>query len=209
MADWAEWTGVAEVEVEPSGQDRLARLISNVFNPATLALPMLLLGVYESHQPGAWRYAALYALIGVLVPMLDFLWQMRAGHVSDIHLANRSERYRVFVVSILCSTLGLAILHLVNAPPLIVALAQAAVLQGTVLFVITLRWQISIHTAMITSAVTFMLLAFGHSALAFVLLIPLVAWARVHLNRHTAAQVVAGAIVGATCMLLSLAGVLY
>jgi hypothetical protein len=202
---------VGEVEAEPERErlNRFARLITNLFNPATLALPALAMGVYVSHVPGAWRFAVLYMLVAVLVPLADLSWQLSTGRVSDFHLAQRHERRRPFLIGTLCTAVALLLYQALGAPEVLIAMAQATLLISLVLFVITLHWQISVHLATIAGVVTFALLAFGVEALAFVLLIPLVGWARVHLRRHTAAQVVAGTIVGVTAMLVCMAGVLY
>ena len=69
------------------------------------------------------------------------------------------------------------------------------------LFAITLVWQVSVHTATTAGLVTFACLAFGPIAACWTLLIPLVAWARIYLRRHTLAQTLAGAFLGSSCFL--------
>jgi membrane-associated phospholipid phosphatase len=67
----------------------------------------------------------------------------------------------------------------------------------TLMSVVTLYWQISLHAMAITSATTIILLFFGmRYALALVPLIPLVSLARLDLHRHTPLQILAGASVG-------------
>ncbi len=210
MADWTQSATLGGAEDEAMGRaDRLARWVSNLLNPATLALPLMALGVYLSHEPGAWRYAALFVAVGVLVPMADLLRQLHRGHISDFHLQHRHERMRPFVVGILCSTAGMALMWVLGGPTLLVAMAQATVLLSVILFAITLYWQISVHMATMAAVITFVLLAFGASGLAFVLLVPLVGWARWRLKRHTVPQVVAGTMLGIVVMLFCMAGVLY
>jgi membrane-associated phospholipid phosphatase len=211
MADWIQSGEVLDLESAASGErlQRLARLISNLLSPAALAVPALLLGVYASHEPGAWRFALLYVLVGVLVPLADLAWCLRTGRISDFHLSKRGERRRPFLVGTLATTAAVLLFHALGAPPVLMAMAQATLLQSVVLFAITLFWQISVHMATIASLVTFMLAAFGAEATPFVLLVPLVAWARLYLGRHNLPQVVAGTIVGVTAMLVCLAGVLY
>jgi membrane-associated phospholipid phosphatase len=211
MADWIQQGEVLDLEAAAGGErlERVARLVSNLLSPAALALPALVLGVYTSHQPGAWRYAVLYVFVGVLVPLLDLLWCLHTGRITDFHLVQRSERRRPFLVGIAATTTAVLLFHALGAPPVLMALAQATLLQSLVLFGITLFWQISVHMATIASLVTFMLVAFGAEATPVVLLVPLVAWARLYLGRHNLPQVVAGTIVGATAMLVCLAGVLY
>ena len=64
---------------------------------------------------------------------------------------------------------------------------------------ITLFWQVSVHTAVTASLVTYTCLVVGPEVMPIIGLIPLVAWARLYLDRHTVAQTVVGACVGASC----------
>lgn len=211
MSDWMPPHAAAEDEAEVKSERlaRTARWISNLFSPATLALPAMLMAVYVSDVPGSWRYALVYILVGVGIPLLDILRQLHNGSISDFHLSSRQERRRPFLVSTVSLTAALLIFQAAAAPPVMMAMAQATLLQTVILFGFTLVWQISVHMATITSIVTFMLLAFGSEALPFTLLVPLVGWSRLYLGRHNLPQLVAGGIVGVTSMLVCLAGVLY
>jgi membrane-associated phospholipid phosphatase len=211
MSEWTPPRAAVEAEADVKSERlaRTARWISNLFSPATLALPAMVMAVYVSHEPGSWRYAALYMLVGVVVPLVDIIWQLHIGNISDFHLSSRQERRRPFLVSTICLTVALLVFQATDAPPVMMAMAQATLLQTLVLFGFTLVWQISVHMATVTSIVTFMLLAFGSEALPFTLLVPLVGWSRLYLGRHNLPQLVAGGIVGVTSMLVCLAGVLY
>jgi hypothetical protein len=201
----------APVEAAPGRYGRLARAISNVFSPPVLSAPLLALAVRLSDVPGTWRYAALYAAVGILTPLLDLAWLLRTGRISDFHLARRSERTRPFVVSILSTTVALGLLAWLDAPPLFVALVRACLLQALLLFAITLAWQISIHSAAAAGLATLAVLGVGLTAgaAALVVLVPVVGWARLHLRRHTLGQVLAGAAVGSGTLVLTLHGVLW
>jgi len=61
---------------------------------------------------------------------------------------------------------------------------------------ITMYWKISGHGAAIASLTVFICGLYGSLAAPVLLAIPLVAWARVRLHRHTLAQTVAGSLVG-------------
>jgi membrane-associated phospholipid phosphatase len=61
---------------------------------------------------------------------------------------------------------------------------------------ITLRWKISQHVSSIAVCATVATAVLGVSAAPTLLLIPLVAWARVKVGAHTVLQTVAGATVG-------------
>lgn len=65
-------------------------------------------------------------------------------------------------------------------------------------FAVTLFWKISIHMAVVVSAVVILVLVFGRAFSVLAPLITLVARARVELGDRKAAQVGAGALLGAT-----------
>ena len=81
--------------------------------------------------------------------------------------------------------------------------ALFSLVQIAVMLVITLWWQISMHSMSITGAVMVTGILYGLlPALILSPLIPVVGAARIQLHRHTLAQVVAGIAVGASITLL-------
>lgn len=174
----------------------IARGISDLFCPAVLGIPCLLLGVLASDVPGTYRYAVLYFLIAIPVPVAYVAWLLKSGRVNDFHLPDRSDRTGPFVVSLASALFGAGLLVYLGAPAAFLVAILAAFAQTLLLFLITLSWQISIHTATTAGLVTFAILALGSGAAFLALLVPLVAWARIYLGRHTLAQAIAGALLG-------------
>jgi membrane-associated phospholipid phosphatase len=64
------------------------------------------------------------------------------------------------------------------------------------LFLVNLRWKISIHTMGIAGPTTVLIFVFGYWGALLALLLPPVIWSRVYLKKHTVAQALAGAAVG-------------
>ncbi len=174
----------------------VARVISDALSPAALAVPGLMLGVWASGVPGTFRYALLYAAVAVVVPMVYLVWLMKTGRITDFHLPNRRERFGPFAVASASAAGGVGLLLYLGAPSAFVAPLIAALAQIVLLFVITLAWQISIHTATSAGLATFAVLALGGAAVLLLLLVPVVMWARLYLRRHTLAQTLAGAGLG-------------
>jgi membrane-associated phospholipid phosphatase len=189
----------------------LARVISDLFSPAALAVPCILLGVYTCQAEGTYWYALWYFLIAVPLPVAYVVWLLLSGRVTDFHLPDRRDRTIPFVVAIGCALGAAVALYLMGAPAEFLAPVVTALAQTMLLFLITLAWQISIHTSTTAGLVTFAALAIGGAAIFLALLVPLVAWARLYLGRHTLAQTVAGAALG-TCSfaaLFALRGVIW
>jgi membrane-associated phospholipid phosphatase len=177
-----------------------ARLISNILSPpvvwAVLAFPIALRDAESQGQAILW--AGVYTLLVCLFPLAYIAWMVRQGKISDLHMKLRKERLRPFLVSMACTAVAWWSLRLMGAPPVVPQFALFSLVQITVMALITMVWQISMHAMSITCAVVAIGLLFGLApALVATPLIPLVGAARLKLHRHTPAQVVAGTLVGA------------
>jgi membrane-associated phospholipid phosphatase len=179
----------------------LARVISDIFSPPVLAIPGLLLGVSASNESGTYRFALLYLLVAVVAPVVYVVWLLKSGRITDFHLSDRRQRRGPFIVSLVCGMAGFGLIVYLGAPSAFLAPVAALLGEILLLFLITLAWQVSVHTATTAGLVTFACLAFGPVAAVWVALVPLVAWARIYLRRHTFAQTVAGACLGCSCFL--------
>jgi hypothetical protein len=112
-------------------------------------------------------------------------------------MKERKERIRPFIVSVIGTGMAWGMLRLMGAPPLlpIFALVSLALLLSMLL--ITMVWQISMHSMSITCAVVATGALYGLiPALLLSPLIPVVGAARIKLRRHTLAEVIAGGILG-------------
>lgn len=184
-----------------------ARLVSNVLSPpmvwAALAFPIAFR--FAESQTQALIWACVYTLLVCLLPLGYIALMVKLGRIGDMHMKERRERYMPFIVSILCTTLAWWVLRLLGAPPVMPLLALFSLVQIAVMALITLVWQISMHAMSIATAVVAAGVIFGLGyALAAVPLVLLVGAARLHLDRHTPAQVFGGAIVGALVPVLLL-----
>jgi membrane-associated phospholipid phosphatase len=189
----------------------LARIISDVFSPPVLAVPGLLLGAYFSSAPGVYSYALAYFLVGVLAPVMYVVWLMRIGAITDFHIPDRRDRRGPFLASLGSGLVAIGLLGYLGAPATFIAPVITLLAETLVLFLITLFWQVSIHTATTAGLVTFAIYVLGGEAVFLGLLVPLVAWARVYLERHTITQTVWGALIGCGCflVLITLRGVVW
>ena len=80
---------------------------------------------------------------------------------------------------------------------MLLALCVAGVSASVIFLSINLWRKVSLHTAFITATVTVLFLLYGFMSTASIVLIPLVAWARIELEHHSLAQVATGAFLGA------------
>jgi hypothetical protein len=144
----------------------------------------------------ALTWSSLYILLADLLPLAYLVRLVRQGKVGDLHVAIRDQRLRPLMVMLACMALAFAAAIALGAPrPLSVFLGLGLV-QGVLLTVVTVFWQISFHAAAAAAMVCAVAVVYGTLAALFLTpILLIVAWARLRLKRHTFRQIVAGAAV--------------
>jgi membrane-associated phospholipid phosphatase len=132
-----------------------------------------------------------------ILPIVYIALMVKRGEITDIHMKVREQRVRPFLISIICAAVAVAVLHVMKTPSVMPLFALFTLVQLLVMLVITLIWQISIHAVSISGVTVALGVLFGLTpALVSAPLVVLVGAARLKLDRHTPAQVVAGTGVG-------------
>ena len=194
---WSELRAELAGRVPQRWSERVAYIISLVGSPPVLGLVVVLLLTSLTATLRAWFWGALYASLAILIPLLYVVRLARRGIVSGIDLPRLEERTRPMLFAILCSGLAWLMLVLAGEPTHMLILAGTMWLQMALMFVITLRWKISMHSAVAAGVATVVSCMAGTVA-PLLIGVPLIAWSRILLRRHTPAQTVAGAILGLT-----------
>ena len=180
--------------------ERLAVRISRFLSPHYVGAALLFtLGLLA---PEGWQEGLLWALgVGLWViagPLILLVRKLRRGGVSDWFLSDRKERVQpgIIFVTLVAPGGALAALYFFHGPqPLFVALWVAFIL-NIVNLSITFCWKISQHVSNVAASSALLVAFCGLWAVPTLLLIPLVAWARVRVGAHTVLQAVAGGITG-------------
>lgn len=188
--------GTIDRRLTPRAWDgRLASVISNAGSPPVLASAVVGLTALKLSSARAWIWGGVYVVLGVLMPFLFVVWLVKRGDITDIDVQLRKQRIQPLLATIVCNGLAWLVLALAVAPATMTVVAGALWFQAVVVLAITLRWKISVHVAT-AAGVTTMAWALLGTPLPLVLTVPLVAWSRVRLRRHTVLQTVAGAFLG-------------
>jgi membrane-associated phospholipid phosphatase len=161
---------------------------------------MIALAAAAAEHPGAWRYASVYVVLAVVTPLVYLVWLLRHGYVSDLDVKARQERWRPLLAALGGLALSTVIFWLTEAPREMSAVCAALWLYTLLAFVITLRWKISMHSAAMAATAILIWALSGRVIVPVAAGIPIIAWARIRLNRHTPAQTVAGALLGGLIM---------
>jgi len=172
--------------------ERLAHVVSNLGSPpVTTAVGSGLIAGSAATQR-AWLWSGIHLTLVVVIPLLYLGILLFRGKVSDIDVQLREQRLQPFVVLLIGAVAASVVLYLGSAPPLLVTAAWAHATEVALIMGITTRWKISVHCAA-AAGLAVLAYSLGHvSALAAIPAVPLVAWSRVRLGRHTLAQTLAG-----------------
>ncbi len=176
----------------------LARILSTIFNPflTALALFVILAHVSARDTLDFWRLLFLSTFFTSIGPMLYVFWLYASDRISDLDMSVRREREMVFSAFVIFYLAGAATLWLVHAPRLLIAAMLGYFASTLVVGYITRYWKISTHALGITAPLVALTLLYGNQTLPFLVLIPMICWARVYLKAHTLLQVLAGAVLG-------------
>jgi len=182
------------LRVRPRVWSDVARIFSTVCNPflTSLALFVILAGVRSRTTTDFWILLGNSAFFTSIGPMLYVLWLYATGRIADLDMSERDQRERVFVVFVIFFVLGTIDLWLIGAPAIITASMAGYAVSSLVVQWITRYWKISTHALGITAPLIALCVLYGPRPAPFLVLIPIVCWARVYLRAHTIAQVVAG-----------------
>jgi len=175
---------------------RVAYWVSQIGSPPlTGAVTALMVG-FTLSTPPAWRWTLFYIVLTILVPCAYIIWMVQVGKAVDFHLPSREQRIRPLILSLITALVTWLVMVQVQAPRLLQMLATVNVVQMALFLSITLRWKISLHCTAATIFAELAFVLFGTSAVPLTMSIPLIAWSRVHLERHTVGQTVAGILLG-------------
>jgi hypothetical protein len=151
----------------------------------------------------AWLLAGLFIVGAVIIPFAILGWWVHRGLITDMHMPERRERYWPLLLELSCTFLVWIILQLIGNFPGVNLVTVFLLFETLIGLVVTVYWQISVHSGIITGAVVIAGLLFGvQTALILSPLVLLVAAARLHLKRHTVGQVAAGIAVGVSVPLI-------
>jgi membrane-associated phospholipid phosphatase len=175
-----------------------ARWISIVFHPFVMVGVMVgAAAAARQGAEGAVRAVALTALF-TMVPMAILMWsQVRRGRWQNVDASNRAERPILYVVGGVALAALLAYLMLASSQSFMIR-GVVATLGMLVVCALATRWiKVSLHMAFATLAATTLALMRSPAGYVLLLLLPLLMWSRLTLDRHSPPEVVLGTIIGA------------
>lgn len=183
----------------------LAQLVTNLLNPFVIFTVLFAsVSFSEAGLAGGLGYLALELLAASLVAGYVLLMR-RTKRVGDFWISTRTERLTPALVLLSAFVALLAALLFFSAPESLFLLTLSMGLASAAVALLTLLWKASAHCAVAGHAAAAGVLLFGLAGTPFLLPLPAVVWARVHLRAHTFFQTLAGAFIGGGFAFLFLA----
>jgi hypothetical protein len=184
---------------------KLASALTNALNPFVIFTALFALVAFA--EAGAYR-GVLYLAVELTAAAAVagyVLFMRRRSRVGDFWISARAERLTPAVFLLAAFVALLAALVLLDAPQNLYLLTLSMGLASAAVAGITLLWKASAHCTVAGHAAAAGLLLLGPPGIVFLLMLPLVLWARATIKAHTLSQTLAGAAVGAGFAVLFLA----
>ena len=181
----------------------LARIISFLLSPIIVLFPALYLLVdkISSNDMYALKWAVISYIFVIVVAMFVLLGVL-FGIFSNFDVSKKEERPLLFAFSGLITLLYLVSLFVFNGPK-VLFIAVFAVILGLIAVSIVNRWiKASIHVATVSAFIFSISLIYKGSYLLLLFLIPVMAWSRVKIKKHTPLEVSVGGLLGGLLVLV-------
>jgi len=173
-----------------------AEWVSYLLEPKNWIIATTLAVGWHADGASGLAWGAVAAFFAGVLPMVFISRGVRDGRWNDRYVG--AKRPRLIVLSFIIASVatGLALLVGFGAPGELSGYFGCMLGSVALLAAITTVWKISIHCAVAAGSVTILALLFGPWVAPAYLLVALTAWSRVVLKDHTAAQVMAGSLLG-------------
>jgi membrane-associated phospholipid phosphatase len=150
-------------------------------------------------------------LITMVIPILFILMLKRFGFIKSLQMKDRTERIiPMMVVSGIYVSLAVLLVTRLHINPVFSSVMVSIAFVTAMVTMVTFFWQISAHSASVGGLLSLLFLLNAHienelmyaAMLLFIIVSGVVMSARLYLNAHSLAQVVAGFVLGFVINLL-------
>ena len=178
---------------------RIAKLTSATLNPFLVSLVMIVLLSFKSTSStfDALKWSLILIAFSILPVFSAIVYLVRRQRLDGIFINARKQRNNIYLLASVCAVVGFLVLSYLEAPLILRATFVAGLSMVVIFMCINLLWKISVHTAFVTASITILIILYGAIGAVATALLPLMAWARIELKRHSPAQVVIGSLLAA------------
>jgi membrane-associated phospholipid phosphatase len=180
-------------------KETLARLTTNILNPFLTCFIVIVLLAFKGtdNAAAAVKWASVSIALSVLPVLAVVIYLVRRKKLDSVYDNPRRQRTGIYLLASALGAISYGLLWYLRAPELLVATFAAGLAAIVIFTAINCVWKISLHTAFLSGAVAILIIVYGAPAIGTLILLPLVAWARMALKQHSIVQVMAGATIAA------------
>lgn len=180
-------------------REKLAKLASDILNPFLVSLVVIVLLAFESTSgiSAALKWASISVALSVLPVFSVVVYLVRRRKLDGIFVNPRRQRTGIYLLATVLGAIGCFVLIYFQAPDLLKVTFIAGLGAIVAFTVINFFWKISLHTAFMAASVTVLIIVYGVAGAWTLVLLPLVAWARIDMKLHSPMQVAAGGLLAA------------
>jgi len=178
---------------------RIADLTSNILNPFSVSLVIILLLSFKSTSttPDALRWALILIAVSILPIFSVMVYLVRRGRLDGFFTDVRRQRTRVYLLAVAWAVIAGVIIICLGAPLVLIATFVAGLSAVIVFTCINLFWKISLHIAFVAASAAVLGILYWPIGMVSLVFLPLMGWARIEAGHHSVAQVATGAVLAA------------
>ena len=177
---------------------KAADIISMVTQPPFLAIvAFILLNLQVENVLDELLFDLICVVCALVIPVgVTYYFGKKKGN-EDLDVVNREDRFPPLVLGTLGYVIGSVLLYRFDAPDVVWILMVCYAVVTAAITVITLFWKISIHACGCMGPSIALGIAFGPAGALYFAFLPFAAWSRYIKRKHTPAQLLCGALLGA------------
>lgn len=167
----------------------IAKLISAVLNPFVVIMIMSFALTFSFQ----WIILTL-AVLSILAIVIHFLVKKKV--FSDFDVSIQKQRPLLYLLEFVSGLIYLFIIYFLHAPKELLLGTVIIILELIVLGIVNKFIKASGHIAILSAIVTLFVFAYGWFYLLGFLLVGILAWSRLTLERHSLKEVIVGLLIG-------------
>lgn len=174
-----------------------ANTLTWILHPIVLVIPAVYLLTFNATgQTNTAIYWTLVSIIFSAIVSAFVLVGVAKGFFNNIDVSNRKQRVILYPFSVAVVLLFALYVYINNGPRILILAAILFVVALVTLDIINTKVKASVHVASVSALIMGIIYLYGGVSYLLLLLIPLVAWARIVQKRHTIKETIVGAICG-------------
>ncbi|MFA6274191.1 MAG: hypothetical protein WC662_03445 [Candidatus Paceibacterota bacterium] len=164
----------------------LAKYISAITSPfvVTPIFGLWVIAQYSKSLNDFFLWGITFLILIILCPLIFILYKIKKGEITDLHISLREQRDKPFLFTTITSLLLIIVYKIENAPYVLFCLAFVLFINSLIFYLITKFWKISGHSAVFCGSVLIVSILINPKALFFLILLPLIIWARTKREKH-------------------------